>query len=125
MRSTHSLMILALAGTAGQAMAGGIQLYEAGQEGAGLANAGSAALATDPSVLMTNPAGIAALKGTQVSLTGQALFGGIKFDRDGGNDFSGNEGGNPCHFCPVPVYSSAMRSMIAPVSASACTATSV
>lgn len=100
MRSTHSLMILALASTAGQAFAGGIQLYEAGQEGAGLANAGSAALATDPSVLMTNPAGIAALKGTQVSLTGQALFGGIKFDRDGGNDFSGNEGGNPLPFLP-------------------------
>ncbi|WP_159811828.1 OmpP1/FadL family transporter [Pseudomonas sp. 18058] len=100
MRSTHSLLILALAGCSGQALAGGIQLYEAGQEGAGLANAGSAAQATDPSVMMNNPAGIAALKGTQVSLTGQALFGGIKFDRDGNNDFSGNEGGNPLPFLP-------------------------
>ena len=77
MRSTRSLMMLALAGCAGQALAGGIQLYEAGQEGAGLANAGSAALATDPSVLMSNPAGIAALKGTQVTLTGQAVLGGL------------------------------------------------
>ena len=65
MKSTHSLIILALAGTGGQVLAGGIDLYEAGQEGAGLANAGSAALATDPSVLMSNPAGIAAIKGTQ------------------------------------------------------------
>lgn len=37
------------------AWAGGILIYEAGQEGNGLANAGSAALANDPSVLMSNP----------------------------------------------------------------------
>lgn len=100
MRPKQSLMILALAGSAGQALAGGIQLYEAGQEGAGLANAGSAALATDPSVLMSNPAGIAALKGTQISLTGQAVLGGLGFDRDSDNDFSGNEGGNPLPILP-------------------------
>jgi long-chain fatty acid transport protein len=93
-------MILALAGSAGQALAGGIQLYEAGQEGAGLANAGSAALATDPSVLMSNPAGIAALRGTQISLTGQAVLGGLGFDRDSDNDFAGNEGGNPLPILP-------------------------
>jgi long-chain fatty acid transport protein len=100
MRSTYSLIVLALAGIAVQAEAGGIDLYEAGQEGAGLANAGSAALATDPSVLMSNPAGIAALKGTQISLTGQAIFGGLGFDRDSDNDFSGNEGGNPLPLLP-------------------------
>lgn len=100
MRPTQSLMILALAGSAGQALAGGIQLYEAGQEGAGLANAGSAALATDPSVMMSNPAGIAALRGTQISLTGQAVLGGLGFDRDSDNDFAGNEGGNPLPILP-------------------------
>lgn len=76
-------------------MAGGISLYEAGQEGMGLANAGSAALATDPSVQMTNPAGLAELKGTQVNGNGQLILGDLGFARDSNNTFSGNEGGNP------------------------------
>ncbi len=100
MRSLQPLLLLALVGTAGQALAGGIQLYEVGQEGAGLANAGSAALATDPSVLMTNPAGISALSGTQISLNGQAVLGDLGFQRDSGNSFSGNEGGNPLPILP-------------------------
>jgi long-chain fatty acid transport protein len=100
MKSIHPLILLALAGNATQALAGGIQLYEVGQEGAGLANAGSAALASDPSVLMSNPAGIAALEGTQVSLNGQAVLGDLGFQRDSGNDFSGNEGGNPLPILP-------------------------
>ncbi len=73
---------------------------DVGQEGAGLANAGSAALATDPSVLMTNPAGISALSGTQVSLNGQAVLGDLGVQRDSGNDFAGNEGGNPLPILP-------------------------
>ena len=81
-------------------MAGGILLYEAGQEGAGLANAGSSALATDPSVLMNNPAGLTALDGTQVSLNGQLILGDMGFQRDDDNDFSGNEGGNPLPYLP-------------------------
>jgi long-chain fatty acid transport protein len=100
MKMSKSLMLLAIAGSASQALAGGIQLYEVGQEVAGLANAGSAALANDPSVLMTNPAGISALKGTQVSLNGQAVFGDLGFQRDSGNDFPGNEGGNPLPILP-------------------------
>ncbi|MNH69755.1 Outer membrane protein P1 precursor [compost metagenome] len=100
MKMSESLILLALAGSSAQALAGGIQLYEVGQEGAGLANAGSAALVSDPSVLMTNPAGISALKGTQVSLNGQAVFGDLGFQRDSGNDFSGNEGGNPLPILP-------------------------
>lgn len=100
MKLYPSLIVLALGGASGQALAGGIQLYEVGQEGAGLANAGAAALATDPSVLMNNPAGIAALKGTQVGLYGQAIVGDIHFDRNSRNDFSGNEGGNPAPFLP-------------------------
>lgn len=94
------LLVLAMTAGAGQTMAGGILLYEVGQEGAGLANAGSAALASDPSVLMSNPAGIAALPGTQISLNGQALFGDLGFQRDAGNDYSGNEGGNPLPILP-------------------------
>ncbi|MBH3426710.1 OmpP1/FadL family transporter [Pseudomonas alkylphenolica] len=80
--------------------AGGLFIYEAGQEGAGLANAGSAALATDPSVLMSNPAGITELKGTQVSANAQVILGHMRFSRDDSNQFDGNEGGNALQWLP-------------------------
>lgn len=76
------------------ARAGGILLYEAGHEDSGLANAGSAARAMDPSVLMSNPAGIANLSGTQVNLAGQLILGDLVFDRAGTTTTTGNEGGN-------------------------------
>ncbi|MCP1645498.1 long-chain fatty acid transport protein [Pseudomonas citronellolis] len=82
------------------AWAGGILIYEAGQEGNGLANAGAAALARDPSVLMSNPAGITELKGTQVSANGQLILGHIRFSRDDDNQFDGNEGGNALQYLP-------------------------
>lgn len=82
------------------AWAGGIFLYEAGQEGAGLANAGAAVLASDPSVLMNNPAGISQLKGTQVNLNAQVMLGDITYSRDSGNTFSGGNGGNPLPIFP-------------------------
>lgn len=85
---------------AGQAFAGGILIYEAGQEGAGLANAGSAALASDPSVLMSNPAGITELSGTQISANAQVILGDVRFSRDDNNQFSGNEGGNALQWLP-------------------------
>jgi long-chain fatty acid transport protein len=80
--------------------AGGILLYEAGQEGAGLANAGSAALATDPSIIMNNPAGISQLHGTQVNANGQFILGSIRFSRDDNNDFDGGAGGNGLVYLP-------------------------
>ncbi|MFJ4352842.1 OmpP1/FadL family transporter [Pseudomonas sp. NPDC089428] len=83
-----------------QAAAGGIFIYEAGQEGNGLANAGSAALAKDPSVLMSNPAGLTQLKGTQISANAQVILGDIKFSRDANNQFDGNEGGNALQYLP-------------------------
>ncbi|PSS58476.1 OmpP1/FadL family transporter [Pseudomonas sp. BBP2017] len=89
---------LVLSGT--HANAGGLFIYEAGQEGAGLANSGSAALATDPSVLMSNPAGITGLKGTQVSANAQVILGHIRFSRDNNNEFDGNEGGNALQWLP-------------------------
>lgn len=85
---------------AGQTWAGGIMLYETGQEGAGLANAGAAVLAADPSVLMNNPAGLTELPGTQVNLNGQLVFGDISFARDANNQFGGNEGGNILQYLP-------------------------
>lgn len=80
--------------------AGGIFIYEAGQEGNGLANAGSAALANDPSVLMSNPAGITQLKGTQISANAQVILGDLRFSRDSNNQFDGNEGGNSLEYLP-------------------------
>jgi len=81
-------------------LAGGIFIYEAGQESNGLANAGSAALATDPSVLMSNPAGIALLPGTQISANAQVILGDIGFSRGSNNQFDGNEGGNALQYLP-------------------------
>ncbi len=49
---------------------------------------------------MTNPAGISALSGTQIRLNGQAVLGDLEFQRDSGNSFSGNEGGNPLPILP-------------------------
>lgn len=82
------------------AWAGGILIYEAGQEGNGLANAGSAALANEPSVLMSNPAGITKLQGTQVSANAQVILGSLRFSRDSANQFDGNEGGNALEYLP-------------------------
>ena len=67
LRRSAALLLCTASLFGNAAWAGGILIYEAGQEGNGLANAGSAALATDPSVLMSNPAGITRLKGTQIS----------------------------------------------------------
>ncbi|MNF13935.1 hypothetical protein D3C80_2159470 [compost metagenome] len=49
-RPYTTLLALSLGLASGNVWAGGILIYEAGQEGNGLANAGAAALATDPSV---------------------------------------------------------------------------
>ncbi|MBV4485008.1 OmpP1/FadL family transporter [Pseudomonas sp. SWRI153] len=83
-----------------QVEAGGIMIYEAGHEGTGLANAGSAVLASDPSVLMTNPAGISQLAGTQINFNAQLILGDISFSRDNDNTFGGNEGGNALKYLP-------------------------
>ncbi|WP_325435512.1 OmpP1/FadL family transporter [Pseudomonas nitroreducens] len=98
--SVYLLSTVFLACLSSPALAGGILIYEAGQEGNGLANAGSAALATDPSVLMSNPAGIAELKGTQLSANAQVILGDIRFSRDSNNQFDGNEGGNALQWLP-------------------------
>jgi long-chain fatty acid transport protein len=95
-----SFLALSLGLLAGNTWAGGILIYEAGQEGNGLANAGSAAMATDPSVLMSNPAGLTELKGTQISANGQLILGDMRFSRDSNNQFNGNEGGNALQYLP-------------------------
>ena len=83
-----------------QAEAGGIMIYEAGHEGTGLANAGSAVMVSDPSILMTNPAGISQLAGTQINFNAQLILGDVSFSRDNANTFGGNEGGNALKYLP-------------------------
>jgi long-chain fatty acid transport protein len=95
-----SSLALSLGLLTGNTWAGGILIYEAGQEGNGLANAGAAALVTDPSVLMSNPAGLTELKGTQISANGQLILGDMRFSRDSNNQFDGNEGGNALQYLP-------------------------
>lgn len=95
-----SALAFSLSLLTGNAWAGGILIYEAGQEGNGLANAGAAALATDPSVLMSNPAGLTELAGTQISANAQVILGDLGFSRDGNNQFDGNEGGNALRYLP-------------------------
>ncbi len=95
-----SFLALSLGLLSGHTWAGGILIYESGQEGNGLANAGAAALATDPSVLMSNPAGLTELKGTQISANGQLILGDMRFSRDSNNQFNGNEGGNALQYLP-------------------------
>lgn len=96
----RTLSSIALLGVASNAWAGGIMLYEVGQEGAGLANAGAAVLTSDPSIMMNNPAGLTEIKGTQVNANGQLLLGNIKYSRDDDNQFDGNEGGNALKYFP-------------------------
>ena len=100
LRRQATVLLCAACMSASTAWAGGILIYEAGQEGNGLANAGSAALANDPSVLMSNPAGITRLKGTQISTNAQVILGDLRFSRDGDNRFDGNEGGNALQYLP-------------------------
>ncbi len=100
LRRPATVLLCAACMSASTAWAGGILIYEAGQEGNGLANAGSAALANDPSVLMSNPAGITRLKGTQISTNAQVILGDLRFSRDGDNRFDGNEGGNALQYLP-------------------------
>ncbi len=59
--------LVAIAGTASLAAAAGFKINEQGAKAMGMANA-FAAQADDPTALFYNPAGIAFLKGTQVSL---------------------------------------------------------
>ncbi|WP_223160936.1 OmpP1/FadL family transporter [Salinicola aestuarinus] len=82
--------------------AGGILLYEAGHEDSALANAGAAARAMDPSVMMTNPAGIVRLPGNQLYVGGQMILGRIDFDPDGNTTTSGGDGGNAMVPTPGP-----------------------
>ncbi len=85
----------------GGANAGGLLLYEIGTADVGLASAGYGARAQDASTLMTNPAGMTRLDGTQLLLGIQAAYGdpNLSIDRTT-NTATGGAGGNPVGWQP-------------------------
>ncbi len=87
---------------AGQAMAGGILLYESGTPDVGLASAGWGARAQDASTILTNPAGMTRLEGTQVMFGAQALYGDFDFSIGSGTSsrLGDGDGGNPIGWFP-------------------------
>jgi long-chain fatty acid transport protein len=90
--------VLAAMGSVGApAFAGGITLYEVGSADVGLASAGYGARAQDASTVLTNPAGMTRLDGTQVLAAGQVLWGNVKFSVDSATSpaLGNGDGGYP------------------------------
>lgn len=78
-RRARNLAAAMLAAASLPAGAGGLLLYEIGTADLGLAAAGYGARAQDASTVLTNPAGMTRLEGTQVLLAGQLLWGDVRF----------------------------------------------
>jgi len=77
-----------------QAFAGGLTTYEVGTNDTGYASAGYAARANEPGTVLTNPAGITRLKGTQLQVGGHLLYGHAEFQSDRPLTVNENDGGN-------------------------------
>lgn len=92
-------MLLAISQSA---WGGGIMFYEVGSADVGLASAGYSARAQDPSTVLTNPAGMTRLSGTQVLAAAQLLYGEATFSPDSGTtpSLGSNDGGNPIGLAP-------------------------
>jgi len=86
----------------GQAIAGGLLLYEVGTADLGLASAGWGARAQDASTVLTNPAGMTRLEGSQALLGAQALYGDYGFSIGSGTSpgLGAGDGGNPIGWFP-------------------------
>jgi len=85
-RCARGITVAAFAAVgAAPAVAGGIILYEIGSADLGLAAAGYGARAQDASTVLTNPAGMTRLEGTQVLLAGQVLWGDVRFSFGNGS----------------------------------------
>jgi long-chain fatty acid transport protein len=86
----------------GQVFAGGLLLYEVGTPDVGLASAGWGARAQDAATVLTNPAGMTRLEGSQVLLGVQALYGDYGFSIGPGTSpgLGTSDGGNPIGWLP-------------------------
>jgi len=83
------------------ATAGGLLLYEVGTEDVALAAAGWSARAQDAATVLTNPAGMSFLEGTQILVGLQGLYGNMPFSvRSGTSPGLGTKGGNPVGWFP-------------------------
>ena len=81
-RGCSLLVALSLLGGAlvpGAASAGGFLWYEVGTSEIGLASAGVTARAGSPSTLLSNPAGLTRVEGTQVQVGTNLIYGHRQF----------------------------------------------
>lgn len=83
-RTAVKLALCTGALAAGQVAAGGLILYEVGTADVGLASAGYGARAQDASTVLSNPAGMTRLEGTQFLAAGQALWSNAQFSAGAG-----------------------------------------
>ena len=83
-RVAAGLALCAGALAAGPVFAGGLLIYEVGTADIGLASAGYGARAQDASTVLTNPAGMTRLAGTQFLAAGQLLWSNTRFSVDAG-----------------------------------------
>ncbi len=99
--ATLVIVLLGVTTVVGPAAAGGLLLYEVGTEDLGLAAAGWSARAQDAATVLTNPAGMTHLEGTQVLGGLQALYGNMPFKVEAGTSPAlGSKGGNPVGWFP-------------------------
>src|SRR5215510_9354385 len=89
-------------GTAQSLLAGGISLYEIATPDVGLASAGYAARADDPSTLFKNPAGMSRLDGVQFQGGLQALYADVSFSPNANTSprLGTGDGGNAVGWLP-------------------------
>lgn len=104
-RRSSLLVALAFVGGVlrpGGASAGGILFYEVGTSEVGLASAGVTARAGSPSTLLSNPAGLIRLEGTQVQVGTNLIYGHLQFAPDSRTDarLGTNDGGNAVGILP-------------------------
>jgi long-chain fatty acid transport protein len=81
-RLARAAVLAATASVCAPAFAGGISLYEVGTADVGLASAGYGARAQDASTVLTNPAGMTRLDGTQVLASAQLMWANTRFSID-------------------------------------------
>jgi len=86
----------------GLARAGGLTMYEIGTPDTGYASAGYAARANDPGTILTNPAGMTRLEGSQLLIGGHLLYGHAHFSPDSNTSprLGTDDGGNAVGFLP-------------------------
>lgn len=109
-RVVNRLFLMLVSGVAAlpvTAQAAGFSLIEQSASGMGTAFAGAAAVAEDPSTIWFNPAGMARLSGSQVSLAGHVIDVRSDFTNNGsvpplGIGTLGGNGGNPGGMAFIP-----------------------